>query len=129
MCRVLESYSMSVVEEAGLGRVGIWTASLDAVPPAAAGQVAAEREAQGWSDLLRRGGRRTTPARPDRRPRSPDAGGDPRTRGRQPPVSGDTGTDRRGTGGSGAGQDRGRRDGRRTHQGPRDRAAPGARPP
>jgi probable F420-dependent oxidoreductase len=35
----------------GSGRVGIWTASLDAVPPAAAGQIAAELEAQGWGTL------------------------------------------------------------------------------
>ncbi|MFD9188591.1 TIGR03620 family F420-dependent LLM class oxidoreductase [Streptomyces phaeochromogenes] len=42
---------MTVAEEAGLGRVGIWTSSLDALTPAAAGQIAAELEAQGWGTL------------------------------------------------------------------------------
>jgi len=42
---------MTVVEDAALGRVGIWTASLDAVAPAAGGQIAAELEAQGWGTL------------------------------------------------------------------------------
>ena len=42
---------MTVAEEAGLGRVGIWTSSLDAVPPAAVGQIAAELETQGWGTL------------------------------------------------------------------------------
>jgi probable F420-dependent oxidoreductase len=34
-----------------IGRVGIWTTSLEAIPPAAGGDVAAELEAQGWSAL------------------------------------------------------------------------------
>jgi probable F420-dependent oxidoreductase len=42
---------MAVADEAALGRVGIWTASLDAVPPAVAGQIAAELEGQGWGTL------------------------------------------------------------------------------
>jgi probable F420-dependent oxidoreductase len=42
---------MAMADEAALGRVGIWTASLDAMPPAAAGQIAAELEAQGWGAL------------------------------------------------------------------------------
>jgi probable F420-dependent oxidoreductase len=42
---------MPTAEEAALGPVGIWTASLDAVPPAVAGQIAAELEAQGWGTL------------------------------------------------------------------------------
>ncbi|MGW0837814.1 TIGR03620 family F420-dependent LLM class oxidoreductase [Streptomyces prunicolor] len=42
---------MTVVEEAGLGRVGIWTASLDAVAPAAGAEIAAELEEQGWGTL------------------------------------------------------------------------------
>jgi probable F420-dependent oxidoreductase len=47
----MEMHSMTVAEEAGLGRVGIWTGSLDTVSPAAAGQIAAELEAQGWGTL------------------------------------------------------------------------------
>lgn len=46
-----EGSGVTVAGEVGLGRVGIWTASLDAVPPAAAGQIAAELEAQGWGAL------------------------------------------------------------------------------
>jgi len=42
---------MTVVEEAGLGRVGIWTASLDTVAPAAGAELAAELEEQGWGTL------------------------------------------------------------------------------
>ncbi len=42
---------MDTVTSGGLGRVGIWTSSLDSLPPAAAGEVAAELDEQGWGAL------------------------------------------------------------------------------
>ncbi|WP_367123838.1 TIGR03620 family F420-dependent LLM class oxidoreductase [Streptomyces phytohabitans] len=42
---------MTTAEEAGLGPVGIWTDGLNALPPAAATETAAELDEQGWGTL------------------------------------------------------------------------------